>query len=165
MHNYTTPYHSHRNCLFIQVAWHTSTHIYHRFSYIQYQEIEEYLRGVWLFSVLFLAFNNRAKPRRSCPYLSLVEAGVLDGAVGFVERLEGVAHVPVPQPGLLLVGDAEQLPHLLLDHVCRGTTLINVRKSRYSDSILLLAACTDARMTMMSHNEDNDEWKVLFPDL
>lgn len=41
----------------------------------------------------------------------------MDGAVRFVERLKGVAHVPVPQPGLLLIWDAEQLPHFLLNHI------------------------------------------------
>lgn len=50
-------------------------------------------------------------------HLPLVQSSVLDGAVGFVERLKGVAHVPVPQPGFLLIWDAEQLSHLLLDHV------------------------------------------------
>lgn len=56
------------------------------------------------------------------PYLSLIKASILDGAVWFVERLKGVGHVPVPQSGLLLVGDAEQFPHLLLYHVCRKHT-------------------------------------------
>lgn len=51
-------------------------------------------------------------------YLSLIKPSVLNGAVWFVERLKGVGHVPVPQSGLLLIGDAEQLPHLVLYHVC-----------------------------------------------
>lgn len=41
------------------------------------------------------------------PYLPLVEAGVLDGAVRFVEGLKCVGHVPIPQPGFLRVRDAE----------------------------------------------------------
>lgn len=51
-------------------------------------------------------------------YLSLIKPSVLNGAVWFVERLKRVGHVPVPQSGLLLIGDAEQLPHLILYHVC-----------------------------------------------
>ena len=61
------------------------------------------------------------------PNLSLVEARILDSAVRFVERLKGVAHVPVPKPGLLLIGDAEQLPHLLFYQVCKKWP--NVRNS------------------------------------
>lgn len=52
------------------------------------------------------------------PYLSLIKPSILNGAVWFVERLKGVGHVPVPKSGLLLIGDAEEFPHLLLYHVC-----------------------------------------------
>lgn len=54
-------------------------------------------------------------------YLSLVEADVLYGAVGFGERFEGVGHKLVPQSGLLLIRDAEELPHLLLYGVWENT--------------------------------------------
>lgn len=50
-------------------------------------------------------------------YLPLVESRVLNGAVWFVQRLKGVAHVFVPQPGLLLIRNAEQFAHLLFDSV------------------------------------------------
>lgn len=51
------------------------------------------------------------------PYLPLIQTGILDGAVRLIKGLKGVAHILVPQPGLLLIGNAEQLPHLLLNGV------------------------------------------------
>lgn len=58
------------------------------------------------------------KPNWVSSDLSLVEAGILNGAVRFVERLEGVAHVPVPHSGVFVIRDAEQLPHFFLYHIC-----------------------------------------------
>lgn len=65
----------------------------------------------------FFSHSENLREEWKSSNLSLVEAGILDGAVRFVERLKGVAHVPVPQPGLLLIRDAEQLPHFLLNHI------------------------------------------------
>lgn len=53
-------------------------------------------------------------------YLPLVQSSILNGAVWFVQRLKGVAHVFVPQPGLLFIRNAEQSAHLLFNSVCEG---------------------------------------------
>lgn len=50
-------------------------------------------------------------------YLSLVQAGVLDGAVGLVQRLEGVTHVLVPESGLLLIGNIEDFSYFLFNRI------------------------------------------------
>lgn len=73
-------------------------------------------------------------------HLSLVEAGILNGAVRFVERLKGVTHVSVPQPGLFCIRNAEQCSHLLFYHVCNKELTSSQKKEKYSEVYSSLTA-------------------------